>query len=80
MCRAFYNPDVTDPIRRYPHREGVLLIAAMILSGILTVSVSVWILNRTDLIGMSVREVPDDERLQGPRMPAEPVPSIRPAE
>ena len=67
----------TPRVRRRPHREGVLLIAAMVISGLITVSVSVWILKQSDLIGMSVREDRTAEQMRGPQQPPNPVQPIR---
>ena len=53
---------------RHPYREGLLIVAAMVISGIITVSVSVYIVSKTDLL-KTTREV----REPGPRAPVIPV-------
>ena len=54
----------TDREDRHPYREGTLIFAAMILSGILTVAVSVWFLAGRELVGVSVRDVDHVERVR----------------
>lgn len=55
---------------RHPYREGLLIIAAMVLSGILTVSVSVWIVRGTDLLDSERKE------FREPPRPAPVAPSV----
>ena len=54
----------TDREDRHPYREGLLIFAAMILSGILTVTVSVWIVGGRNLIGISVRDPAHAEQVR----------------
>ena len=70
-----YNAGVIDHGKRYGkrkgmHREGVLIFAAMVLSGLLTVSVAVWMLGSADLMDVSVR-IPSetDQQTEAPRPP-----------
>ena len=67
------------PRERFLYREGVLIFAAMILSGIVTVGASVYIVRNTDLIQMSVREPKADrvEQLRKNRTPPKPVPYLK---
>ena len=67
--------NVPDPDDKYPYREGVLILSAMIVSGIVTLAVSLWVLRDADLINVSVREVRTEENSRGARLPDQPVPT-----
>ena len=71
---------MSQPEDRRVYREGVLIFSAMILSGIVTVTASVWIIRSTDLVQVSVREERATSRidqLKANRTPPRPVAPIR---